>query len=103
MLQRFRVRLAVWLCKGTPCLVARASDVMSMHGIALNLGRYVSTSGGLQDPKRIKAYRTVLSAATGLVMFTRNVIVGPFPKTLPPAREETTSNGSKEESKEQAA
>ena len=59
-MKRFRVWLAQMLTKGTDCCVARSNDVSSLQSRVNDLARYVDESGGLQDPRRIRAYRRVL-------------------------------------------
>ena len=73
---RFRIYLATLLCKGTPCSVARTEKVAALHDLALDLAKYVDTSGGLQDPRRIRAYRTVSKGALGIATLALEVAVG---------------------------
>ena len=77
---RLRVWLAVQLCRGTSCLVTRIAPIAIMHDVALDLAGYVERSGGLTDPRRIKAYRGVLKGALGLAHLSQQLIVGPHPK-----------------------
>ncbi|KKM76526.1 hypothetical protein LCGC14_1379190 [marine sediment metagenome] len=85
---RLRVWIAIQLCRGTTCLVARIRPAAVMHDVALDLAGYVNRSGGLQDPnpKRIKAYRVILKGSLALSHLAQQLIAGPFPKQL---REET--------------
>ncbi len=82
---RVRVWLAIQLCRGTPCLIARTGPAALMHDVALDLAGYVERSGGLTDPRRIKAYRGVLKGSIGLATLSQQLIAGPYPKP----REET--------------
>ena len=59
-MKRLSVWLARWLTKGTGCCVVRSSRVESLEGHVADLDSYVENSGGLQDPRRIRAYRYVL-------------------------------------------
>ncbi len=79
---RLRVWLAVQLCRGTACLVARVGPTAVMHDTAMDLAGYVNRSGGLQDPnpRRIKAYRAILKGSLGLAHLAQLVIAGPYPK-----------------------
>ncbi len=103
-LHRLRINLAIWLCKGTVCLVARADGVVQMHDIAYNLAQYVGASGGLQDPRRIKAYCVIFRAALALTMSARTVIVGPQKPVQPPViatpTTEELANGTEDKDKE---
>ncbi|KKL09266.1 hypothetical protein LCGC14_2567580 [marine sediment metagenome] len=85
---RLRVWLAIQLCRGTACLVARVGPTVVLHDTAMDLAGYVNRSGGLQDPnpKRIKAYRAILKGSLGLAHLAQLVIAGPYPKQ---SREET--------------
>ena len=87
---RLRVWLAVQLCRGTACLVARIGPTAVMHDTAMDIAEYVNRSGGMQDqnPKRIKAYRAILKGTLGLAHLAQLVIAGPYPKAT--KREETT-------------
>ena len=89
MFPRLRVWLAIQLCGGTACLVARVGPTAVMHDTALDIAGYVNRSGGLQDPnpKRIKAYRAILKGTLGLAHLAQLVIAGPYPKP----REEVTN------------
>lgn len=60
MIRRFRVWLARLLLRSTGCLVARAVPVAELQYLASDVARYIRMSGGLQDPRRIRAYRTLL-------------------------------------------
>ena len=60
MIQRFRIWLAAWLCRGTPCTLARTSVVAQLVALAYEIDGYVQRSGALTDPSRIKAYRVLL-------------------------------------------
>lgn len=60
MMKRFRVWLANLLTRKTACVVVRREAVIGLGAAAESLVDYVARSGGLQDPKRIKAYRRVL-------------------------------------------
>lgn len=82
---RLRVWLAVQLCRETACLLVRIGPAAVMHDTALDLAKYVQHSGGLQDPKRIKAYRVIVTATTGIAALAQQLIAGPLPKP----REET--------------
>ena len=84
---RLRVWLAIQLCRGTECLIARATPVAIMHDVALDLAGYVERSGGLNDPRRIKAYRGVMKGSLGLATLAQHIIAGPYPKL----REETAN------------
>ena len=86
---RLRVWLGVHLCRGTACVLVRIGPAAIMHDTALDLARYVQTSGGLQDPKRIKAYRVVVTATTGIATLAQQLIVGPLKsrEELPNAEE----------------
>lgn len=77
---RLRVWLAVQLCRGTSCLVTRTAPIAVMHDMALDLAGYVERSGGLNDPRRIKAYRGVLKGSLGLATLAQHLIVGPYPR-----------------------
>ena len=77
---RLRVWLAVQLCRGTSCLVTRIAPIAAMHDVALDLAGYVERSGGLNDPRRIKAYRGVLKGSLGLATLAQHIIVGPSPR-----------------------
>lgn len=70
---RFKVWLALKLLKGSACTVARREHVEIMRWQAFHLGQYVQHSGGLQDPRRIRAYRIVLRAAASLVYLAKNI------------------------------
>ena len=63
---RTRVAIAVWLTKGTPCTVVRNGPLEIIATQAFALAAYVQHSGGLQDPRRIRAYRVVLRAAASI-------------------------------------
>ena len=76
--KRLRVRIAVWFCGGTDCMVARAGSLTEMQSIANRLGSYVEASRALQDPRRVKAYRVVYRAARGLMEHVAGVLVGPI-------------------------
>ncbi len=89
---RLRVWLAIQLCRGTTCLVARIGPTAIMHDTALDMARYVERSGGLNDPKRIRAYRTILKAALNMAVLARSVIAGPYPK---PEKVEEVSDAEK--------
>lgn len=93
MIARFQVWLAVLLCKGTGCVVTRRNRVDNLRGAARILAEYVGKSGGLQDPRRIVAYRTVLKASSVIGALTSDILVGP-------KREEKTDG---EETIEEAA
>ena len=79
---RLRVWLAIQLCRGTTCLVARIGPTAVLHDTAMDLAGYVNRSGGLQDPnpRRIKAYRAILKGSLGLAHLAQLVIAGPYPK-----------------------
>ena len=81
-LERLKISLAVWLCRGSTCAVVRTLPVQEMQMIARDLTEYVQASGGLQDPHRINAYRRVLYDATHLEAAARQVIVSPRPILL---------------------
>jgi hypothetical protein len=88
---RFRVWLATKLCAGTPCVVARRAPLALLHDTAFNVAQYVVQSGALNDPKRVKAYRTLLRGTQGMAFLARDILVGPRLATLPqPVREENT-------------
>jgi hypothetical protein len=57
--ERFRVFLAIWLCKNTRCVVARGDQVEGLIQHAHDLAQYAQTSGGLNNPHRINAYKRV--------------------------------------------
>lgn len=59
-LQRTRVDIATRLLRGTPCSVARTKELRAIQQNAIELENYVETSGGLQEPRRIRAYRVIL-------------------------------------------
>ncbi len=60
MIKRFAVWLAKLLTRKTDCVVARRGRVEKLGAAAEELVDYVARSGGLQDPRRVKAYRQVL-------------------------------------------
>ena len=60
MLKRFRVWLARWLTRGTECCVVRSNRLESLGKETEDLDRYVTSSGGLQDPRRVRAYHVLL-------------------------------------------
>ena len=72
-------RLCVWLAKQltrkTACIVARRDEVLSLGDAAEELADYVARSGGLQDPRRIKAYRRVLRGSFEVRNHARAVLV----------------------------
>ena len=78
--KRVRIWLAIQLCRDTACLVVRIGPAAVMHDTALDLAGYVRRSGGLQDPKRIKAYRAVVTGANAIAALGQQLIAGPFPK-----------------------
>lgn len=75
MFQRFRIRLAIWLTRGTPCAITRLAPLVSLNNVAVRLREYVEKSGGLADPRRINAYRTILRAATDLSTAASTLLV----------------------------
>ena len=54
-----------------------------LHDTALNIAQYVVQSGALNDPKRVKAYRTLLRGTQGMMFIARDILVGPQPKPQP--------------------
>lgn len=61
MWHRLRVAFARLLVRGTGCTVTRDVETQELRSAGTELMEYVETSGGLQDPHRIRAYRRVLS------------------------------------------
>lgn len=76
MLERFRVWLAKILVKGTECAIGRRSSLEWLLIRSHDLGAYVRTSGGLNDPHRIKAYKQCLRLAGQIEQGSRNLLVG---------------------------
>lgn len=75
--ERFRVSLATWLVKNTSCLVARREPTIQMCAAALRLRTYIEASGGLQDPRRIRAYRVILRDVEKMHQYMTQVVAGP--------------------------
>ncbi len=65
-MKRLCVWLAGWLIKGTDCCIVRSNNLQSLLRRADDLVDYVEDSGGLQDPRRIRAYRNILRSAVDL-------------------------------------
>ena len=63
MIKRFAVWLAKLLTKGTECRVVRSTRLVDLTHHTDTLEFYVNSSGGLQDPRRIRAYQVVLRIA----------------------------------------
>lgn len=80
MLQRFRVALARLLTRGTKCTVVRAVVVENMQDTARRLEEYVQRSGGLQDPRRISAWREVFSLSRSIYVDSLEIEVGHQPQ-----------------------
>jgi len=76
MLQRLKIGLARWLTRGTPCTVVRTVVVENMQAEAQKLEDYIQRSGGLQDPRRINAWREVFSMARSIYVDSLEVEVG---------------------------
>ena len=83
MFLRFRVWLASLLVRGTGFTVTRLSHAIAIRDVASSLYRYVETSGGLQDPYRIKAYRVILRSAVMIFTAVDRLVVGTLPTSLP--------------------
>ncbi len=66
MIKRFAVWLARCLTKGTECCVVRSSRLEDLDQHTVKLGRYVESSGGLQDPRRVRAYHVVVRAVENI-------------------------------------
>lgn len=96
MLQRFRVWLALLLCRGTKCSVVRDRPLLLLLDTAAQMAQYVQVSGGLtatHSERRIRAYKVLLRGSAAMIAYGRAVLVGPFPKAAPlippPTQEET--------------
>lgn len=87
--QRFRISLATWLVRNTPCLVARREPTIALVQEAMHLDYYVAQSGGLQDPRRIRAYYVVRESAQKIKDLASEVYVGNNCTGILPPREET--------------
>ena len=72
--RRLQVWLARQLCRGTACCVVRESQAKQTVGLASDLWLYVQASGGLHDPRRIRAYRQVLDFSAGIVQNGREML-----------------------------
>lgn len=76
MLRRFRVWLAVLLVRGTKCLVAREEALSDLIEWSDDLYRYSRVSGGLNDPRRIKAYKRIGYSATAIQAAANRLLAG---------------------------
>ena len=65
-MKRFSVWLARWLTRGTECCVVRSSRLEDLGKHTDRLGHYVEDSGGLQDPRRTRAYHVVVRAVENI-------------------------------------
>lgn len=84
MIRRFRVWLASLLIRRTLVVLVRARLVTDLRAAALTLHQYVESSGGLQEPHRIKAYRRILRLANEIELLSRAVLVGEQTLEEPP-------------------
>ncbi len=66
MMKRFAVWLACLLTKGTECRVVRSTRLEDLGRHTDGLGRYVEASGGLQDPRRVRAFHVVVRAVENI-------------------------------------
>jgi hypothetical protein len=90
MWARFKVWLARRLCRNTACGVVRVGPTIVMLDTVYRLHQYVQRSGGLQDPRRIKAYREILAATSTVAGLGAQVLIdgGIVARVSPSQREE---------------
>lgn len=56
---QWRIAIAKWALQTTGCVVAKEQQLRDLEDTAVHLIDYVEKSGGLREPRRIRAYHEV--------------------------------------------
>lgn len=74
-IRKWRLWFAQWCLLGTDYCVCRDEEIIRLRSVATSMLSYAHRSGGLREPRRIKAYRKIVRYGEALSASAHRAVV----------------------------